>query len=361
MAANLTRSTGLGRMVTSIADGLDKRNFDIGYVFEAGEPDQKHVKIKFRRALSTPLTLLKDLVKMRKFCSQYDVVVCFDAKPAGILAHLACIGQKKKIVVHVLGTYSLFEPKGFVKNLLIQYIFNHSSKIFLINEFVRGKIESSRKSFVFGQNCTYVPVGVDVSYFTKVTPREVAVRKPYIISVGAIKERKSQLISLQAFHKVHVKHSELNYVIVGSQTERPAYFKRIQKYVTENSLQASVVFLTDVTDDELVNLYRHALLFILTPVSTERYIEGFGMVYIESALAGITSVGTFDSGAEAAIKNNQTGLLANYSVEDVAEKITALVENDSLRKKLADSAFVNAKAFDWEVVVDLYVKELKKL
>jgi phosphatidylinositol alpha-1,6-mannosyltransferase len=78
-------------------------------------------------------------------------------------------------------------------------------------------------------------------------------------------------------------------------------------------------------------------------------MEGFGIVYLEAATAGLCAVGSKSGGVAEAIIDGQTGLLAKEDdVSDTAEKIIKLLQNEPLRKRLAEQAQQRAKEeFSW--------------
>lgn len=362
VADNINPKAGLGRMVSSIANRLQNRGHEIGFVVSSGESNCPLLKVGFRFSLRRPLTILRDLYKIRTFVKDYDVIVCFDVQPAGILAHLATWGRSDVIIVHALGTYSLFTLSNKIKNKLISYVYKKSNSVWIINDFVKKKIEVSNESFSFVDNIDFIPVGVDTKLFTLDTKPTYKYAQNYIISVGAIKERKGQLDSIKAFNAIKDRYPNLKYVIVGSITDSRDYYQMIQSYIREQNLQERIIFLQNLSDSELLDLYKGALFFILTPVSTPQSIEGFGMVYLEAALCGLPAIGTLDTGAETAIVENESGLLVRQGdVARISNAMNKFLVDDVLRKKFATKAHEHALRYDWKHVVDLYESELSKL
>jgi glycosyltransferase involved in cell wall biosynthesis len=65
------------------------------------------------------------------------------------------------------------------------------------------------------------------------------------------------------------------------------------------------------------------------------YREGFGSVIIEAAACGLPSIGSNIYGIKDAIKHNKTGLLSPVgSIEELAEAMSKLADNDKLRKEM---------------------------
>ncbi len=350
-------------MVTSIANGLVSEGHEVGYITSGDSDSPTHLKIDFRFSIKKCFGTVIDLIKVRSFTSTYDVIVSFDVQPAALIVYLANIGRSHTAVIHTLGTYSLFPARNKFKKWLMQYVFHSAAKVFVINEFVKRKIEESSTdlAFRFSGNHTFVPVGVDTQSFAKRVPTYTYAQK-YIISVGAIKERKDQFTSIKAFNAIKNTFPDLKYVIVGSTVDASEYVKEIYSYIRAEGLEDRVILVEDVSDDELQNLYSGAEFFVMVPQNAGGAIEGFGMVYLEAALCGVPSIGTFDTGAEAAIVDRVTGLLVEqHNVDQLAAAMALLLNDGVLRATLAKSAFDRAITYDWKYVIKAYEKELSYL
>ncbi len=69
--------------------------------------------------------------------------------------------------------------------------------------------------------------------------------------------------------------------------------------------------------------------------TTKKRIEGFGLVFIEAGLAGLTVVGSDYGGIPDAIQSGETGVIVDPNNFDAtAATILELVKNDELRQKL---------------------------
>jgi glycosyltransferase involved in cell wall biosynthesis len=357
VSASINPHAGLGRAVLSVADGLAARGHEVGIVSEGCVEGYPFCSISVKQNLKNPTLLFFKLYKIRKFLKRYDIVVAYDPRPVGILVHFACIGLRKKIVIQTLGTYALFED-GFIKNRLIEWTYKRSYRVFLINTFVKRRIEMSNKKFSFSDNISYVPVGVDTKYFLNKKVNRGNRKRSYILSVGAIKPRKGQGTSIEAFLKIAASFPDLDYVLAGSYNDDSRYMKEIRKKISDSGIENRIIFVQAATDHELVELYASALLFVLTPISTGKNIEGFGMVYLEAALFGVPAIGTLDTGAEAAIENNRSGVLVASNVIDISKAMSRLLNDSELRNQYGAYAKIRSKSFDWAHVIDRYEEEL---
>ncbi len=349
---------GLGRVVCALSDELSRRGHTVGIITSKGESVYPMICIPLSVHKKQPVRLFKNLLAIRRFVSNYDVVVVFDPRPVGIIVHAACLGLRTKIIMQTLGTYALFESHNFFKNLLIAFTYKHSYKVFVINDFVKRCIESSKKNFSFGSNMSIVPVGVDIKLFHEVAHPSYVFGESYILSVGAIKPRKGQLKSVEAFCAIADEFPKLQYVIVGDIEENHEYIGLIRKCITDAHLEHRVHMQEKISDEKLIDLYSGAEFFILTPTTTKEFIEGFGMVYLEAALCGATAIGTRNTGAEAAIEDKKSGLLVDEDVESIVEAMRLLLSSASVKTEYKQYAKERALLYDWSHIADLYEKEL---
>lgn len=166
-------------------------------------------------------------------------------------------------------------------------------------------------------------------------------------------------MSIQAFAEVSKKFPDLKYIIVGNQADL-GYFNQLKNLISELGLEDKVQFLENISNDELLDLYKKAKLFILLPISERTHFEGFGLVYLEAGASGLPVVGTLHSGAESAIKDGITGFLVpqNDSIE-VAKVMERLLEDSGLRHRLGESGVLWAKEHDWGNIREAYIREYK--
>lgn len=127
-------------------------------------------------------------------------------------------------------------------------------------------------------------------------------------------------------------------------------FNDLKKRIDELKLQQSVQQLGFVPDEELIKLYQDADLFVMPNRTLENGdTEGFGLVFLEAAAAGTTSVGGRAGGATDAIIEGETGLLVDGSdPQEIANAIVRLLLDNDLRETLAANAKTHAQSCDWK-------------
>lgn len=137
----------------------------------------------------------------------------------------------------------------------------------------------------------------------------------------------------------------IEYTVVGDGDDRP----RLEVLAEELGIADRVRFTGAVDLDGLLAAYRRADLFVMASLASEHDVEGFGIVYLEAAAAGVPSICSREGGATDAVVDGTNGLLIDRSS---AESIAA-----GLRRFLAererfspDAVRAFAEGFRWPAI-----------
>jgi glycosyltransferase involved in cell wall biosynthesis len=163
--------------------------------------------------------------------------------------------------------------------------------------------------------------------------------------VGTIEERKNLLTIIKALKQV----KDIPLVIVG---KKKSYFKEVMEFVHKNNLENRIILLEEITNQELSILYRLAQLFIYPSI-----FEGFGIPIVE-ALVSKTPVITSQGGCFPEAGGPHSMYINPTDENELAEKINALLNSETLRKQIAETGFEYAKKFQPETItkqlIELY-------
>ena len=177
-----------------------------------------------------------------------------------------------------------------------------------------------------------IPPGVDALRFRPLDDGErLAARRRFgiaddavvVLGVSRLVTRKGFDTLIEATAQLAERVPGLEVVIAGDGRDRD----RLQKLIA--GLDAPVRLLGRVDDDDLPALYGCADLFAM--LCRDRWLgleqEGFGIVFLEAAAAGLPVVAGASGGSAEAVVHNRTGLVVDDpgSVEDVVAALAQLL------------------------------------
>lgn len=359
-AHQLDPKAGWGRLLTSMSEELQKLGVSVTYCLEKAESSES-IRIVDVRVFSVKkiVAFFRTISVLRDSFRRVDIVHVFDPVPYGILATIANIGLNKPMVIHAIGTYSMFQRGRPFKNALIRWVYRKATAIIVVSDFVKSQIEKDGYTL---PPSVIIPVGVDVERFSSIEQSSSFVPVPgsYILSIGALKERKGFHITIQAFAKIAQIFPSLQLVIVGADY-RDGYKEKLMHLAEEKGVLDRVHFLSNLSDNELRSTYTHAELFVMCPITTDSAIEGFGMVYLEANATGLPVVGTRKTGAEEAIQDGKNGYLAEGTPDDVAEKIQLILKDPELRERMSQEGKSYVQRFTWLKVAQMVINVYNKI
>jgi phosphatidylinositol alpha-1,6-mannosyltransferase len=163
----------------------------------------------------------------------------------------------------------------------------------------------------------------------------VGERRPVLLTVGRLEPRKGHDMVIRATAPLGRDHPGLVYVIAGSGPDRP----RLETLAQELGVADRVVFAGRVSEDVRNALFKRADLLAM-PVRVEgASVEGFGLVYLEAALAGTPALAGLDGGAREAVLDGETGVLCDGADPAAVETaLRTLLQEDALRARLGEAA-----------------------
>lgn len=126
-----------------------------------------------------------------------------------------------------------------------------------------------------------------------------------------------------------LQDASIHYVVAGKGDDVD-FLKRVAKRC---GVAERVHFISNLTDAELAELYRHALAFVLPSGK-----EGFGIVYLEAMHFGLPVIAARARGAVDVVRDGETGLLVEYGdVAAISGAINRIADDEVLRTHLIKS------------------------
>jgi len=299
-------------------------------------------------------SLFTTALKIRKYLADCDIIHALDSYPYGVMAALANLSLKKKLVITGVGTYAVEPLASFKTKFLLKWAYQQADKITAISHYTKERIQEKLKHLAI----EVILPGLDFQHFYR--PR-LESAEDYILTVGALKERKGYHISLAAFAALKDKFPRLKYYIVGRQ-EETEYFNKLKGIVKKNDLAQRVSFLTKLTDKELANYYSQAKLFILTSINQGYHFEGYGLVFLEAASSGLPVIGTTNNGISDVVRHEANGFLVPQNdLAATTQALEKILSDQELQARFSQASYVWAKANDTQQSAVNYFKLYEQL
>ena len=172
-----------------------------------------------------------------------------------------------------------------------------------------------------------------------------------VIAVGRYVPQKGFDRLIPAWQIVARKHKDWILRIYGNGMR-----EQLQQQI--DSLGITSCCILEPTVSNIVDKYLESSIFVLS----SRF-EGFGMVIIEAMACGVPPVSfTCPCGPRDIIDDNKDGLLVeDGNIEQLAEKICYLIENEDIRKKMGKQARIDVERFKIEHIAKQWKNLFERL
>ncbi|MCO5260174.1 MAG: glycosyltransferase [Crocinitomicaceae bacterium] len=345
----------------------------IGGLPEEGEADSLHILDQYgvKPVLLPEMQRIPNIQSDRKAYKrikeiikefQPDIVHTHAAK-AGALGRRAAKSAKVPIIVHTYHGHvfdGYFNPlKTSVYKTIERNLAKSSNAIIAISPLQKEELVNKYK-ICKGNQTHIVPLGFDLTKFhTNIESNRIKTRSKYklkedeiaIAITGRLAPIKNHIFFIEVLQEVVKKTSKsIRVFIVGDGTERGIIEQTINNYNWPNHIQFELTSWIKEIDEfnpgmDLVCLCSKN--------------EGTPVSLIEAEAANVPVLSTDVGGVKDVVINKKTGIIVTSNTKsEYIEKLTELIEDDSLRKQLAESG--------WEFVKDNFhysrlVKDVKEL
>ena len=311
---------------------------------------------------------------------------------ANFFSHAALIGrlvQNSAVRLHSLRAF----PEGFAAYLhrlthrrpalLITYahgeevLVSRSSlqlkliarRVYAASDLVIANSESTRRLVLElcpSATITCIHPGVDVAAFSRSSIERDACRARWgwsadtvvVFTLGRMEPRKNHAMVMRAVARLVQRGFPVAYLCGGDGEEREG----LVKLAFELGMSDRVRFTGKIAESDKALMYSAADIYAMPSIRVGEMIEGFGIVFLEAAAAGLPSVAGNNGGQAEAVIDGRTGLIVDgTSADAVASAIARLVEDAGERLRMGEAGRAWALEHDWQNVKDRTLAEIGRL
>lgn len=344
---------GLGRYTQEIVDGvieLDKNNEYVVFLcrenyssFISSDPRVKKVLADVRwytiaEQIMMPFYIWREKIDLMHF-PHFNVPI-LSLTPFVVTIHdliLIRYPTKRASKLNALA----YRLKNFAYHFVIRFALRRSRKIITVSNFTKNDILDLFPIKADKIEVTYEGVAESINGNFDDDNKVISgynIHKPYLLYVGNAYPHKNIEGLFEIFSKIKQNFPNISLVLVGKEDYFYTRLKEQAKRLPENN---SIIFAGYVPDKELESVYRQAEAYIFPSL-----YEGFGLPPLEAMSKGLP-VASSDRGSMKEILGDAALYFNPENNEDMLLKIKQILEDQSLRSKLIEKGYIQAKKYHW--------------
>ena len=244
--------------------------------------------------------------------------------------------KKTRLIIHyhmdVRGLSLIAKILSWPSRLTKNCLFNQADKItcgsldYIANSQIAKYYKNHPNKFV------EIPFGVDTEKFKPLDNR-IESKIKTILFVGGLDQAhyfKGIDYLLEAASQLPFSNWQLNIAGAGNLQ------KQYEEQAKDLGMADKVKFLGKLNANELAEIYRSADLFVLPSINSN---EAFGIVLLEAMASGVPVIASNLPGVRTVFQNGIEGLtIKPANANDLKEKITKILTDPELQKKMAQAA-----------------------
>jgi phosphatidyl-myo-inositol dimannoside synthase len=168
-----------------------------------------------------------------------------------------------------------------------------------------------------------------------------------ILTVGRLQQRKGHDMLIKTLPLIAREFPDILYAIVGDGKEKA----KLQTLTKTLSLENNVLFMSEISDQQMIQAYQQCDVFVLPNRRVDQDIEGFGMVLVEAQACEKPVIAGDSGGTAETMLPGKTGYIVDCTNSEVmAKQICSLLKDEQLCKEMGKQARIHVeKSLDWKV------------
>ncbi|OUR93392.1 hypothetical protein A9Q87_05465 [Flavobacteriales bacterium 34_180_T64] len=344
---------GIGDHAFNLAKHLQSCDFQVNVITDQREINPRTENI-FDEVLSFNvhrisinhmrwIMYLKRIELLFKNIKSADVIIASGKFSLWIVA-FSSLFYKKKYVAVLHGSEVNFSSRIF--KLFVNASLKRFSNLIAVSNHTKSLLKDR-----FLENCVVIPNGFDPEKFNSISSKIIELKgHPKLITVGNVTERKGQLNVIKQLPALINSYPNLHYHCVGL----PTMAKEFINEARELKVNQHVTFHGRLTQEELQFHLKSCDIFVmLSAVTKEGDVEGFGIAILEANYLRIPAIGSTNCGIEDAIDNYKSGILIDpTNTEAFLKGIDKILRNEN---KYSSGANHWALKHTWQIIIQRYI------
>jgi phosphatidylinositol alpha-1,6-mannosyltransferase len=271
-----------------------------------------------------------------------DVVLVSHVFPVGTAAWISKLigGPDYAVIVHGLDVRLVY---GAWKRWLFTHVCKNAKTVIVNSEATRRDVQERVPGLT---TCVITPGIEEIQFLSREQARQKLGIDPnaeLVVSVARLVPRKGIDVSLKVMARVQSKRN-VSYVVIGDGPD----LERLEGIARD--VRTEVIWIRNADDDEMHAWLAAADIFLLPVRDEGDDVEGFGIVYLEAALAGLPSIAGRSGGAPEAVIHERTGLVVRPdSVDEVTDAVEKLLHDPEMRRRMGEEGRRRVlKDFQWK-------------
>lgn len=245
-----------------------------------------------------------------------------------------------------------------LSKLFIRYFARKAKAVRVINK--KQTPEFLKKAGIDEKKIKVVPAFyIDFNIFKPLDFARGKPKKYDIVFSGRLVKNKGIMLLLSAIEKSKIQNPNIKLIIIGDGPLR----SKIQKFIKKNRLENNVEFAGWLpTIKDVAKIYNQSKMMVMPSFN-----EGGPRVTLE-AMACKVPVITSKVGVMIDIIKHPAvagqvpnGLFIDWDVKDIKDKILSLLNNENLRKKIAENGYKTIQQFERKKAIKNYAQFYKNL
>jgi len=261
--------------------------------------------------------------------SRAGVTLVSHVFPVGTAAFISKMlgGPEYAVIVHGLDVRLV---RGAWKRWLFARICKNAKTVIVNSEATRRDVQERVPGLT---TCVITPGIEEIQFLSREKARQKLGIDPnaeLVVSVARLVPRKGVDVSLKAVARLQSKRN-VTYVVIGDGPD----LERLEGIARDS--RTEVTWIRNADDDEKHAWLAAADVFLLPVRDEGDDVEGFGIVYLEAAMAGLPSVAGRSGGAPEAVIHEQTGFVVRPDhVDEVADAVEKFLKEPEMRRQMGE-------------------------